>query len=57
VSSLKDDFNELLRRIRYGRDLGHASFEPIYYLIFDPRQILEVKRQLPAWTAKLRNDG
>lgn len=57
MSSLKDDFNELLRRIRYGRELGHASFEPIYYLIFDPRQILEVKRQLPAWTAKLRNDG
>lgn len=57
MSSLKDDFSELLRRIRYGRELGHASFEPIYYLIFDPRQIVEVKRQLPAWTAKLRNDG
>jgi hypothetical protein len=56
-SSLNDDFTELLRRIRYGRELGHASFEPIYYLIFDPRQILEVKRQLPAWTARLRNDG
>jgi len=57
MSSLNDDFTELLRRIRYGRELGHASFEPIYYLIFDPRQILEVKRQLPAWTARLRNDG
>jgi hypothetical protein len=57
VSSLKDDFNELLRRIRYGRELGHASFEPVYYLIIDPGQILEVKRQLPAWNAKLRNDG
>lgn len=57
MHSLKDDFNELLRRIRYGRELGHASFEPIYYLIFDPKQILEVKRQVPAWIAKLRNDG
>lgn len=57
MPSLKDDFNELLRRIRYGRELSHASFEPIYYLIFDPKQILEVKRQLPGWIAKLRNEG
>ncbi|MCL6557620.1 MAG: DUF1788 domain-containing protein [Firmicutes bacterium] len=57
MPSLKDDFNELLRRIRYGRELGHASSEPIYYLVFPPNKILEVKRQLPAWIAKLRNDG
>ncbi len=57
MSSLKADFNELLERIRHGRELGHASFEPIYYLIFPPDQILTVKRQMPAWTAKLKNDG
>ena len=45
MSSLKADFDEMLERIRQGRDLGHASFEPIYYLVFPPRQILEVKRQ------------
>ena len=57
MPSLKDDFDELLERIRQGRDLGHASYEPIYYLVFAPRLILDVKRSLPAWTAKLRNDG
>jgi len=57
VSSLKADFNELLARIRQGRDVAHASFEPIYYLVFHPSQILEVKRQTPAWVAKLRNEG
>ena len=57
MPSLKDDFNELLDRIRHGRELGHASFEPIYYLVFSPRQILDVKRQTPAWIAKMRNDG
>lgn len=57
MSSLKADFDELLERIRHGRELGHASFEPIYYLIFPPSQILDVKRQMPAWTAKLKNDG
>ena len=57
MSSLKADFDELVTRIRHGRELGHASFEPIYYLVFPPAQILEVKRRLPAWMAQLRNDG
>src|SRR6266700_5076980 len=57
MSSLNADFNELLERIRHGREFGHASFEPIYYLVFPPHEILAVKRQLPAWIAKLRNDG
>lgn len=57
MSSLKNDFDELRERVRHGRELGHASFEPIYYLIFPPEQIIAVKRQTPAWLAKLRNDG
>ena len=57
MSSLKADFNEVLERVRHGRELGQASFEPIYYLIFSPKHILEVKRQTPAWEAKLHQDG
>jgi hypothetical protein len=57
MSSLKADFEELRERIRHGRELGHASFEPIYYLVFDPAQIIDIKRQTPALVAKLRNDG
>ena len=57
MSSLKADFDELRERIRQGRELGHASFEPIYYLVFRPDQILEVKRQTPAWLAKLHQEG
>jgi hypothetical protein len=57
MSSLKADFNELLQRIHRGREFAHASFEPIYYLVFNPNQILEVKRQTPAWEARLRNEG
>ena len=57
MPSLNDNFNELLERIKRGRELNAASFEPVYYLVFDPREILDVKRQLPAWTARLRNDG
>ena len=57
MSSLKDDFNKLIDRIKTGREFGHASFEPIFYLVFSPDQILEVKRQMPAWMARLKNDG
>jgi bacteriophage exclusion system BrxB-like protein len=57
MSSFKADFNELVERVRHGREFGHASFEPLYYLIFPPHDLLEVKRQMPAWLAKLRHEG
>jgi bacteriophage exclusion system BrxB-like protein len=57
MSSLRADFDELLRRVESGREFTHASYEPIFYLVFHPRDILEVKRLMPAWTARLRNDG
>ncbi len=57
MSSLKADFDELCEHIRRGRELGHASFEPVYYLVFPPEQILDVKRQTPAWMAKLHQEG
>lgn len=57
MPSLKDSFDELVVRVQSGRDLDHASYEPIYYLIFPPQEILAVKRMLPAWESRLRNDG
>ncbi len=57
MPSLNENFNELVLRIQQGRELNHASFEPVYYLIFHPSQIIEVKRQVPAWTAALQKKG
>lgn len=57
MSLLQANFDELLERIRRGRELGHAGFEPIYYLIFEPKRILEVKRKTPIWIARLTNEG
>ena len=57
MSSISADFAELRERIRHGRELTHASFEPIYYLVFSPSQILEVKRQTSAWISKLSLEG
>lgn len=57
MPSLRANFDELMERVRQGRDVGHASFEPVYYLVFPPGEILEVKRSMPAWIARLRNEG
>jgi hypothetical protein len=57
MTSLSADFDELIRRVEAGREFAHASFEPIFYLVIRPRDLLEAKRLLPAWTAKLTNAG
>jgi hypothetical protein len=57
MSSLKQDFDELVTRIQQGREFRHASFEPIYYLVFSPKQIIEVKRQTKAWIQMLQKQG
>ena len=57
MASLRADFDELIRRVEAGREFAHASFEPIFYLVFHPRDVLEAKRLMPAWTSKLRNNG
>jgi len=57
MRSLQEKFDELRQRIAHGRETGYASDEPIYYLIFPPSEILEVKRAMLAWEARLRNDG
>lgn len=57
MASLKADFDEVIRRIEAGREFSHASYEPIFYLVFHPSELLEVKRLMPAWTSKLTNAG
>ena len=56
MSSLKTDFDRLTERLRSARNSNYDSFEPIFYLVFPPEKILEVKQQLPAWEAKLHNN-
>ena len=53
MSLLDDNFNELRNLVKQGRELNFTSFEPVYYLVFDPSQILEVKRKLRSWIATL----
>jgi len=57
MSSLDHDFNELIERVKHGREFSHASFEPIFYLVFHPERILDVKRRHSAWASRLMNEG
>ena len=57
MSSLKADFKELLERIKHGRKIDYGGFEPVYYLIFSPEKIIDVKRMTPAWVSQLENEG
>ena len=58
MPSLKDRFDELIERIRHGRDLNHASFEPIYYLVFPPEELIDVmEKETKKKLACLNADG
>ena len=56
MQSLKDKFDEVCLRVRNGRRLESTGSTPIYYLVFPPKQIVEVKQQTKTWIAKLENN-
>jgi hypothetical protein len=53
----RESFEELRQRLRQGRGLSDTGDDPVYYLVFHPKYILEVKRLMKEWKAKLNNDG
>jgi len=57
MQSLDESFQELRAKVKQGRELNFVSFEPVFYLVYEPSQILEVKRKLRAWKATLKKDG
>ena len=57
MSSLDADFETLISSIKAGREYVNPGNEPIYYLVFDPSEILPVKRKTSAWIARLGNEG
>lgn len=58
MRSLAEKFNELRGLLKHGiGSIRPTGFDPVYYLLFPPRQIIEVKQRLPEWEAQLRVDG
>jgi len=57
MSSLDQSFDELRFQLKQGRGLSHAGMDPVFYLVFRPEEMLEVKRLTKVWKAKLKKDG
>jgi hypothetical protein len=58
MRSLTDKFNELRGLLKTGLgSIRPTGFDPVYYLLFPPHEIIDVKQRLPAWDAQLRVDG
>jgi hypothetical protein len=58
MRSLTEKFNELRGHLKNGMGSIRATgFDPVYYLLFPPNQIIEVKQRLPEWEAQLKVDG
>ena len=53
MSSPSESFDELWQRLRGGRGLTNTGDDPVYYLVFKPEQMLEVKRLRKQWAARL----
>lgn len=54
MSSIDSNFDDLVNKIERGREFSSTSFEPVYYLIFEPNEILAVKKKQSAWESRLR---
>lgn len=57
MASLQASFNELIERLHSGRSLSNTGDDPVFYLVFKPEEMLEAKRRLKEWIAKLTIDG
>jgi hypothetical protein len=58
MRSLTEKFNELRGLLKNGLgSIRPTGFDPVFYLIFPPNQIVEVKQRLPQWKAQLKIDG
>lgn len=57
MPSPSESFEELWQRLRDGRGLTNTSDDQVFYLVFEPERILEVKRLQRQWAAKLAKQG
>lgn len=57
MDSLENSFKELRDRLNNPDLLNPAKSDPIFYFVYKPSQILEVKRRLNGWIGTLRSEG
>jgi hypothetical protein len=54
---LDNTFNELIEKIRDPDALNPAKSDPVFYFAYPPELMLDLKKNLPRWTSKLREIG
>ncbi len=54
---LETDFEKLRGRLGDPDSLNPAHSDPIFYFVYPPGQILAVRKLLPGWIARLRNEN
>lgn len=57
MSSLDTTFDELLDRVGEPDALNPAKSDPIFYFVYPPEAMLELKKHLPRWMARIREAG
>jgi hypothetical protein len=57
MASPSENFDDLWQRLRAGRGLTNSGDDPVYYLVFRPEEMLEVKRLRKQWAARLAKQG
>lgn len=54
---LSSNFDDLRKRLLSPAGLNPAQSDPIFYLVFSPKETLTVYHLLPGWIARLEADG
>jgi len=57
MPSPDDTFQQLIGYLREFGSLSASRSDPFYYLVYPPKETLEIKRRIPIWSAQLRNAG
>lgn len=57
MSSPSESFDELWQRLRAGPGLTNTGDDPVYYLVFKPELMLDIKRHCKQWAARLAKQG
>ena len=57
MPSLETSFSTLRSRLKEGAGLRETGDDPVYYLIFAPEKMLNVKRSIRKWRSRLKQDG
>ncbi|QVL35509.1 BREX protein BrxB domain-containing protein [Aminirod propionatiphilus] len=55
--SLDNAFNELLDKIRDPGALDPAKSDPVFYFVYPPELMLDLKKRLPRWVSRIREAG